>query len=204
MSQGRIAARLKPLERSDTKAVICRPKTVTGSLGGVGTGACSHPSCLPGSVGEAPGKRRSLRTICSYQRCWRLSARGCGVSWDAPWAVPRADRLVATLRPCRQSREMRSARSPESCSGGFIRLSPPHGHVTLPRPLPATPEKGRPGPPCNGWCASRPGSPGANAKSRPGGTPLQAFHPVGLLFSRPPPDGDCRSFSLPTCLAKPR
>lgn len=26
-------------------------------------------------------------------------------------------------------------------------------------------------------------------------------HHVGLLFSQPPPDGGCRSFSLPTCLA---
>src|SRR5947209_9023983 len=41
--------------------------------------------------------------------------------------------------------------------------------------------------------ANRSSSPGSNAKSRPGGTPLQAFHLVGLLINRPPPGGGCRS-----------
>jgi hypothetical protein len=38
-------------------------------------------------------------------------------------------------------------------------------------------------------------------KSRPGGTTMQWFHLVGLLFNRPPPDGSCRSPSPPSFLA---
>ena len=58
-------------------------------------------------------------TRCS-QNCWRVAANGCGVSWNAAWVVSVADRRQADFCPCRESREIRIARSLESLAELFI------------------------------------------------------------------------------------